>query len=222
MKLKNSKEILRCAQDDKKHRGYFITFEGAEGAGKSTQIRNAVAFLKKKGYSVVMLREPGGTSISEAIRAILLDKNNKEMAHATELLLYLAARAQIVREKILPALKKGKVVICDRFEDSTRAYQGFGRKIPLKAIEEASKLVRGSLKPDLTFVLDIDIAKGLKRGGRHDRIEREALSFHQRVRKGFLALAKKFPRRMTVLNASQSVEQVSQKVRERLQYVFGQ
>ncbi|MDD5225847.1 MAG: dTMP kinase [Candidatus Omnitrophica bacterium] len=203
-------------------RGYFITFEGAEGSGKSTQIRNAVAFLKKKGRSVVMLREPGGTRISESVRNILLDKNLKEMSPVTELLLYLAARAQIVHEKILPALKAGKVVICDRFEDSTRAYQGFGRNISLKAIEEASKLVRGSLKPDLTFVLDIDIVKGLKRGGRHDRIEREALSFHERVRRGFLALAKGEPKRMVVLDTNKSVESVSQKVRERLERVFGQ
>jgi len=203
-------------------KGYFITFEGAEGSGKSTQIRNAVAFLKKKGRSVVMLREPGGTRISEAIRNILLDKDLKEMSHITELLLYLAARAQIVHEKILPALKSGKVVICDRFEDSTRAYQGFGRKIPLAEIEAASKLVRGSLKPDLTFLLDIDITKGLKRGGRHDRIEREALSFHERVRRGFLVLAKKEPRRMVVLDTSKPMESVSQKVRERLERVFGQ
>ena len=206
----------------KSKKGYFITFEGSEGSGKSTQIRNAVAFLKKKGRSVVMLREPGGTRISEAIRNILLDKDLKEMSPVTELLLYLAARAQIVREKILPALKAGKVVICDRFEDSTRAYQGFGRKIPLKAIEEASRLVRGALKPDLTFVLDIDVVKGLKRGGRHDRIEQEALSFHQRVRRGFLVMAKNEPRRMVVLDTNKSAESVSQKVRERLERVFGQ
>ena len=203
-------------------KGYFITFEGAEGSGKSTQIRNAVAFLKKKGRSVVMLREPGGTRISEAIRAILLDKDLKEMDPITELLLYLSARAQIVHEKILPALGKGKVVISDRFEDSTRAYQGFGRKISLAAIDQMSELVRGTLKPDLTFVLDIDIAKGLRRGGRHDRIEREAMSFHERVRRGFLALAKKEPRRMVVLDTSKPVESVSQKVRERLERVFGQ
>ncbi len=222
MKLKDSKEILRSAQDDKKHRGYFITFEGAEGSGKSTQIRNAVAFLKKKHHSIVMLREPGGTRISESIRKILLDKKLKEMAEVTELLLYLAARAQIVREKVLPALKQGKVVICDRFEDSTRAYQGFGRRIPLAAIEKASELVRGSLKPDLTFVLDVDIAQGLKRGGRHDRIEREALSFHRRVRRGFLMLAKKEPKRMVVLDTSKPAAWVSQKVEEKLKRVFGQ
>lgn len=205
----------------KTSKGYFITFEGAEGSGKSTQIRNAVAFLKKKGYAVLMLREPGGTRISEAIRAILLDKQLKEMSDVTELLLYLAARAQIVREKILPALQKGKVVICDRFEDSTWAYQGFGRKISIPAIEQASKLVRGNLKPDLTFVLDIDPTKGLKRGGRHDRIEREAMSFHYRVRQGFLTLAKKNPKRMLVLDTSKPLDWVSQKVRERLERVFG-
>ncbi len=202
-------------------KGYFITFEGAEGSGKSTQIRNAAAFLKKKGRRVLMLREPGGTRISEAIRAVLLDKHLNEMTAVTELLLYLAARAQIVREKILPALKKGKVVICDRFEDSTRAYQGFGRGLSLKAIEQANELVRGSLRPDLTFVLDIDSAKGLKRGGRHDRIEREALSFHRRVRQGFLAIAKRNPKRMVVLDTSRPVDKVRQKVRERLERVFG-
>jgi len=203
-------------------KGYFITFEGAEGSGKSTQIRNAVAFLKKKGRSVVMLREPGGTRISEAIRAILLDRKNVKMSHTTELLLYLAARAQIVREKILPALEKGKIVICDRFEDSTRAYQGFGRGISMLLINSVSLLIRKRLKPDLTFVLDVETCKGLKRGGRHDRIEREALSFHRRVRRGFLTLAKKEPRRMVVLDTSKPVESVSQKVRERLERVFGQ
>jgi dTMP kinase len=203
-------------------KGYFITFEGAEGSGKSTQIRRAAAFLKKKGRSVAMLREPGGTRISEAIRAVLLDKDLKEMDAVTELFLYLAARAQIVREKIIPALKKGKVVICDRFEDSTCAYQGFGRGLSLAAIEQASRLARGVLRPNLTFVLDIDSEKGLARGGRHDRIERETLSFHRRVRRGFLALAKKEPRRMMVLDTSRSMEWVSGRIRERLERVFGQ
>lgn len=202
-------------------KGCFITFEGAEGSGKSTQIRRAVTFLKKKRRRVVMLREPGGTRISEAIRGVLLDKHLKEMMPVTELLLYLAARAQIVREKILPALRQGKIVICDRFEDSTLAYQGYGRGLPLQAIGQASRLVRGHLRPDLTFVLDIDVARGLKRGGRHDRIEREALSFHQRVRRGFLAIARKDPRRIMVLDTSRSVDEVSHRIHERLERVFG-
>lgn len=202
-------------------KGYFITFEGAEGSGKSTQIRKTVAFLKKKGCSILMLREPGGTRISEAIREILLDKRFREMNPIAELLLYLAARAQVVHEKILPALKKGKVVICDRFEDSSKAYQGFGRRISLKVINDISSLVRGVLKPDLTFVLDIDIQQGLARGGRHDRIEREALSFHKRVRRGFLELAKNDPQRIVVLNTSRPADWVSQKIRERLEHVLG-
>lgn len=202
-------------------KGFFITFEGAEGSGKSTQIRCAAAFLKKKKIPVVILREPGGTRISEAIRAVLLDKRLKEMAPVTELLLYLAARSQIVREKILPALRKGKVVICDRYEDSTVAYQGFGRGISLAAIRQASRIVRGDLRPDLTFVLDVDSSQGLRRGGRHDRIEREKLSFHHRVRRGFLEIAQRDRKRVTVLDTSQPLEFVSRKVRERLEHVFG-
>jgi len=203
-------------------KGIFITFEGAEGSGKSTQIKRAAQFFRRKGRQVLLLREPGGTKISEAIRGILLDKKNKEMSSETELFLYLAARAQIVREKILPALQKGKVVICDRFEDSTVAYQGYGRGISLKIIEAMSWLVRGNLKQDLTFVLDIDVRRGLKRGGRHDRIERESLEFHCRVRKGFLSAAKKEPRRMVILGTGQPVHLVSKRIEEKLKHDFDQ
>ncbi len=201
-------------------KGFLITFEGPEGAGKSTQIKTVVDFLKKKKRSVLRLREPGGTTIGEGIREILLDKTHKKMACETELLLYLAARAQIVKEKILPALRKGQIVICDRFEDSTIAYQGFGRNIPLEIIENASCVARGDLKPDLTFILDIDIKKGLARGGRHDRIEKEAFSFHEKVREGFLWIAKKNPKRVTLLDAALPIDVISQKVRERLERVF--
>ncbi|HOG23462.1 MAG: Thymidylate kinase [Candidatus Omnitrophica bacterium ADurb.Bin292] len=204
-----------------KKKGIFITFEGAEGSGKSTQIREAAKFFRKKGREVILLREPGGTKISELIRKILLDRANQGMSHATELFLYLAARAQVVEEKILPALREGKVVIADRFEDSTRAYQGFGRGFSLEAIESMSRLVRGTLIPDLTFVLDVDITKGLARGGRHDRIEWEALSFHRKVRQGYLTLARKEPGRMLVLDTDQPVSVVKQCVLERLQRVFG-
>ncbi|HQB94499.1 MAG TPA: dTMP kinase [Candidatus Omnitrophota bacterium] len=203
-------------------KGVFITFEGAEGSGKSTQIRNAASFFRHQKRQVVLLREPGGTRISEAIRSVLLDRGNRGMSHVTELLLYLSARAQIVHEKILPALRSGKVVICDRFEDSTLAYQGYGRGIPLPLIREVSRLVRGTLRPDLTFVLDIDIKKGLSRGGRHDRIEREAFSFHQKVRRGFLALARKEPRRVIVVDSGQPLPEVSRRVLEKLQNVFGE
>ncbi len=205
-----------------KKKGYFITFEGAEGSGKSTQIKRAAAYLKKKGRKVLLLREPGGTRVSEAIRKVILDKSLKEMAPSTELLLYLAARAQIIREKIRPALEKGVTVICDRFEDSTLAYQGFGRGFRVSMIETISQwVVRNSIQPDLTFLLDIDPKLGMKRGGRHDRIERESLVFHRKVRQGFLKLARKNPKRYLVLNALESKDTLAQKIKERLDYELG-
>ena len=203
-----------------KRKAYFITFEGTEGSGKSTQIRIAAAYLRRKGCKVLLLREPGGTRVSEAIREVLLTKRHGAMTRETELLLYLAARAQIVREKILPALKAGKVVICDRYEDSTLAYQGFGRKIPLAVIERMSRFVRGALRPGLVFLLDIPPLAGMKRGGRRDRMERQSLRFHEQVRRGFLALARKDRRRYVILDAGQNKKWVADKVKERLDRVF--
>ena len=206
-----------CQKNEMNSKGFFITFEGAEGSGKSTQIRRAAAYLKKRRLKFVLLREPGGTRVGEAIREIILNKSFKETAPETELLLYLAARAQIVREKILPALRKGRVVICDRFEDSTVAYQGFGRGIPRAAIETASRLfVRGSLAPDRTFLLDIDPAEGMRRGGRRDRMERQSIRFHRAVRKGFLDIARKNPKRFCVIDARLPVEKAARKIRETL------
>ncbi len=202
-------------------KGMFITFEGGEGSGKSTQIKRAVAFIQSTGRDVVVLREPGATRVSEAIRDIILNKEFVEMAPNTELLLYLAARAQIVQEKILPALKAGKVVICDRFEDSTWAYQGYGRGISLKTIDTVSEqIVRGDLQPDLTFLLDIDPVKGMRRGGRHDRMEKQSMAFHQKVRRGFQDIARKNPRRCVMIDASKPLGEVTQKVKEVLERVF--
>lgn len=199
----------------------FITFEGTEGGGKSTQIRNTAAFLKKNKHKVLLLREPGGTRVSEAIREVLLNPENKGMSAEAELLLYLAARAQLVREKILPALEKGVSVILDRFEDSTFAYQGYGRGLSMKNIETVSRLwVRGGLKPDLTIILDIDPAKGLARGGRHDRMEKESMKFHRRVRQGFLSLARKNPKRYGVIDATLSIKEVAKLVEERVRRVL--
>lgn len=199
----------------------FITFEGTEGGGKSTQIRKTAAFLKKNKHKVLLLREPGGTRVSEAVREVLLNPKNKGMAAEAELLLYLAARAQLVREKILPALEKGISVILDRFEDSTFAYQGYGRGLSMKNIETVSRLwVRGGLKPDLTIILDIDPAKGLARGGRHDRMEKESMKFHRKVRQGFLALARKNPKRYGVIDATLSIEEVAGRVEERVRRVL--
>jgi len=200
----------------------FLTFEGGEGAGKSTQIKRLSAYLRQKGYGVVILREPGGTRVSEAIREILLNADYKEMVPETELLLYLAARAQIVREKILPALEQGKAVICDRYEDSTRAYQAYGRGLSGAGIESVSRLfVRGRLRPDLTLVLDLPPSRGLARKGGRDRLESESLSFHQRVRKGYLSLARKEPGRFAVIRADQSRAEVFEQIRRALKRVRG-
>ena len=202
-------------------KGMFITFEGPEGSGKSTQIRRAAAVLRRRGVPVMLLREPGGTKISEAVREILLDRKNNKMFAETELLLYLAARAQILREKIFPALAKGIAVICDRFEDSTLAYQGFGRKMPLKDIETVSRLfVRGDFRPCLTFLLNIDPREGMKRGGRHDRMEKQSYEFHQKVQRGFLALARRNPKRFVVLDARLSIETLARKIEEVLKSCF--
>ncbi len=197
-------------------KGCLITFEGAEGSGKSTQIRFAVNLLKKRGYRVVFFREPGGTKTSEAVRRVLLDKRLKEMNPGTELLLYLAARAQLVREKIEPALKAGKVVVLDRYEDSTLAYQGFGGGISLGLIRNLSRFARGNSKPNLTFLLDVDTKKGLRRSGRRDRVEKKSISFHQKVRRGFLTLARREPGRFVVLSARHSIEQVKKQIENKL------
>ena len=199
-----------------KKQGYLISFEGAEGSGKSTQIRYAVNFLRRKGRAVVVFREPGGTKTGEAIRNVLLDKRLKAMQPETELLLYLAARAELVQEKIRPALKQGKMVVLDRFEDSTLAYQGFGGGIPLRTIEALSRFVRGSLKPNLTILLDVETRQGLRRSGRSDRVEKKSVAFHGKVRKGFLALARREPKRFLVIPAGLGIQEVRKRVEEKL------
>lgn len=205
----------------KRRKGLFITFEGPEGGGKSTQIKKTGAYLRKHGYRVLVLREPGGTRVSEAVREILLHLKNTKIEKETELLLYLAARAQIVRERIAPALAKGWVVLCDRFEDSTLAYQGFGRGLSVPAIQRASRdFVRGKLQPDLTVVLDIDPVKGMARGGRHDRMEKQSIQFHRRVRRGFLELARKDRQRFRVMDAARTVDQVSREILKEIKRAF--
>lgn len=201
-------------------RGIFITFEGGEGAGKSTQIRFVESYFRKKKRSVILVREPGSTSIGEEIRTILLNPKNKEMSVRTELFLYLAARAQLVHERILPALKKGYVVISDRFEDSTLVYQSFAGGLLLKEVQQAAKAARGNLVPDLTFLLDVSVKKGLKRSGRADRMEQKSLNFHHRIRKGYLTLAKQNKKRFVVISTEQSKEEVSTKIKEALDHAF--
>lgn len=181
-------------------RGKFITFEGSEGCGKSTQSRLLYLYLKKKGYRVVYLREPGGVAISEKVRRVLLDPRNKNMSASCETLLYMASRAQVVKEIIQPQINKGKIVICDRFLDSTIVYQGFGLGIDIKTILKIGEFATAGIKPDLTFLLDLAVKKGLEhRRDNKDRIEQRSFRYHLKVRKGYLKLAALEPRRIRVI-----------------------
>lgn len=198
----------------KKTKGLFITFEGVEGSGKSTQIDLLAEFLSEKGYEVVSTREPGGTAIGDKIRKIVLNPDFTEMDFKAEALLYAANRAQHVAEVIAPALAQGKIIISDRYTDSSLAYQSFGRDLDQKKVENISEWATGGLEPDLTILLDIPADKGLKRTSRSlaDRIEQENIDFHDRVSKGFLKLAKKFPKRFKVIDATKDVDQIHQEV----------
>ena len=181
-------------------KGTFITFEGSEGCGKSTQSRLLYRYLKSKGYRVIYLREPGGTKISEKIRKILLDAKNDAMSQQCEMLLYMAARAQIVHELIKPALEKGFIVVCDRFLDSTLAYQGYGLGVDLRFIKGVGEFVTGGITPALTILLDLPVKKGLKhREAVEDRIEKRSFHYHLLVREGYLALSRKEPKRIKIV-----------------------
>lgn len=180
--------------------GLFITFEGSEGSGKSTQIKLLADFLRKNRYKVLVLREPGSTRLSEAIRKILLNKRNNFISRQAELLLYLAARAQIVREKIIPALREKRIVLCDRFQDATVAYQGFGLGLDIELVSRLGEFAAQGAAPQLTILLDISLEQGLRRAGRYkDRIEQRPLNYHRRVRKGYLRLAALYHERIKVV-----------------------
>lgn len=201
--------------------GRFITFEGPEGSGKTTQMRLLAAWLEAQGRRVVMTREPGGTRIGDSIRALLLDPMHTEMRPETEILLFSAARAQIVGQVIRPHLAQGGIVLCDRFADSTLAYQGYGRQLDLAILRQITAFATGNLTPDLTICLDLPVEEGLRRKRRGDqaewnRMEQETLAFHERVRRGFLALAAAEPTRWLVLDATQSVEEIQRQIREGL------
>lgn len=201
-------------------RGLFITFEGVEGCGKSTQIERLRLHLEACGQRVLMTREPGGTPIAEAIRDLLLDPSHHAMSPSAELLLYEAARAQHVDERIRPALESGVTVLCDRFADSTTAYQGAGRGLPLNALEYLHLIATGGVWPDLTFVIDLPVEIGLERArarGRADRMEQEALAFHERVRQGFLELARREPARIRVIDGTQSIDEIAAAIRRALE-----
>jgi dTMP kinase len=211
-------------------KGRFITFEGIEGSGKSTQILLLQQYLQSRGMRVVLTREPGGTAIGNQVRKILLDPANTALDPAAELLLYAASRAQHLREVILPALKGGMVVLCDRFSDATLAYQGYGRGLDLEMILSLDRLVTTGMRPDLTVLFDIDAAAGVARahGRNRDRgleaearFENEEIAFHERVRQGYLTLVRQEPGRIRMVDASPPPEDVQKNVRIVVDEVLG-
>jgi dTMP kinase len=190
----------------------FITLEGPEGSGKSSQIGLLADFLRQQGFSVLMTREPGGTAIGDQIRHVLHDVANSAMSSPAELLLYSASRAQLVHELIRPALTAGQVVLCDRYADSTLAYQGYGRCLNLSDLQTITQFATGGLKPDLTLLLDIDVERGLARrrdgGEEMNRLDLEVVEFHQRVRDGYHQLALADPDRWIIVDADRPVTAV--------------
>lgn len=193
-------------------KGILVTFEGIEGSGKTTQADKACKALELKGHKCVLTREPGGTEVSERIRPILLDAGNTEMTAICELFLYLASRSQSVSQIIKPAVGSGSIVIADRFSDSTRAYQGGGRGLDIEMIRRLNDLATDGLKPDLTILVDLDPAEGLRRSEASDRIEMEDIDFHRRVRAEFLRIAAEEPNRVTRINGENDVESIHQQV----------
>ena len=205
-------------------KGKFITFEGGEGSGKSTHIERLVSRLRQEGSRVLVAREPGGTEVGEQIRHILqYSKQSAAMVPETELLLFCASRAQLVREVIQPALNDGRVVICDRFFDSTTVYQGVGRKINPHAVAAINNFAVGANLPDLTLVIDLDPRIGLERArGRElfDRMENQSLEFHDRVRQGYLDLSKREARRVKMIDGSQAIEVIEKQIWELVKSVL--
>ncbi|MBQ6314740.1 MAG: dTMP kinase [Mogibacterium sp.] len=195
-------------------KGLFITLEGGDGAGKSTQIANITKFFEERGFVVVHTREPGGTPIGEKLRDILLDRENSEMTAVTEMLIYAASRAQHVGEKIIPALERGEIVICDRFVDSSIAYQAGGRELG-GMVAEVNRYATGGLTPDITFWMDIDPEAGRARAskaGELDRLEVEKLDFHYRVYEGYRKISESDPDRVKRIDATRSVEEISEEI----------
>lgn len=192
-------------------RGVFITFEGCDGSGKSTQVKAVSTALAESGVDVLVTREPGGTPFGELVRRVLLDPSGPERGALAEMFLYAASRAELVREVIRPALESGRVVLTERFTDSTVAYQGYAGGVPLAAVEEINRIATGNLTPDLTFVFDIDepaIAEARLVSKRKDRIELRSSEYHARVRQGYRDLASRFPDRIRLVDAEMPREQV--------------
>jgi len=195
----------------------FITFEGPEGCGKTTQSARLAESLRAAGCAVIATREPGGTHIGDQVREILHTPDNRSMLPASELLLYCASRAQLVGEVIRPQLRRGGIVLSDRYADSSLAYQGYGRGIDLETLRTLLDFATGGLRPDLTFLLDLAVEEGLRRrrgsGGEWNRLDQEAIEFHRRVRDGYLALARAEPERWVMVDAAREVEEVQRVIR---------
>lgn len=207
----------------KMQKGLFITFEGTDGSGKTTQIRLMKEYINNKGYEVVLSREPGGTRVSELIRDLVLDPANVEIYPLTEMILYAASRAQHVAQVIRPAIDMGKIVICDRFVDSSYAYQGCGRGVDLKIVTDVNRVAIDGMIPDITFFLDIDpeiaIARRINSTGA-DRIEQEKIDFHTRVYDGYKKMALLYPDRIKTIDANKSIKEISSQINEYLTELF--
>jgi dTMP kinase len=195
----------------------FITLEGSDGSGKTTQFMLLAEYLREQGFEVVTTREPGGTNIGEQVRDCLHDVRNKDMTAAAEVLLYSASRAQLVKEVIRPALAQGHIVVSDRYYDSTIAYQGYGRQLDIEALIGITEFATGGLKPNLTLLLEVDIMTGLSRresgGVEMNRMDLQANAFYERVRKGYQTLVAAEPSRWVVIDANRSIERVQADVR---------
>jgi len=208
--------------------GLFITFEGGEGSGKTTQLKALLAALRGSGTEAIETRDPGGTAVGKQIRELLLDREQTRMETTAELFLYEASRAQLVAEVIRPALARGRVVLCDRFCDSTVAYQGYGRGLDQGLIARLNAVATGGLVPGLTFLLDLDptlgLARARQRGLQHcqqqDRMERELLAFHQRVRDGYRAIAAAEPARVVVVDGARGMTEIEGEIRRRVEAVL--
>ena len=194
-------------------KGFFITLEGPEGSGKSSQARRLVQQLRRAGRRVVFVHDPGTTSLGRRLRRVLLHERLKAISPMSEALLFISGRMQLVEERILPALERGAVVVCDRFHDSTMAYQGYGGQLDIKWLDRLGRTAINGMMPHLTILLDLPPRKGLGRvKGPKDRMERKTLAFHERVRRGFLELARKDPRRLMVIDATQPKPVVHQQI----------
>jgi dTMP kinase len=199
-------------------KGIFITFEGPDGSGKSSQVAALADFLRQAGYPVLATREPGGTAIGDQVRSILMVLKNTEMQPRTEILLFQASRAQLVEQVILPQLAAGSVVLCDRYADSTLAYQGYGyQQFTLEQLKPLIAFATGGLSPDLTLLLDVEVNEGLRRmmkDGDYNRLDVYECAFHERVRQGYLEMARREPQRWVTVDAGQPADQVQAAIRQ--------